>query len=339
MKKIQAKRMFFVYIMVLFAMLFCSIAWADFYVVASGKKAKKTILVSPKSTQTASGTALLNALSGITDASSTNPYLIIIEPGVYNIGTSSLQMKEYVDIQGSGENVTKIKGTIDGISSGVLAGADNAEVRFLTVRHAGGGATDAIAIFNSYASPKITNVTATSSGGTTAIGVYNIDSSSPEMTNVTATAPGGTHNYGVVNISCSPTMRNVTATASGGLKNCGVSNITSSPTMRNVTTTASGGTTNYGVLNDNSSSPKMINVVATGKNGTNNYGVATENSSTCKIDHSFLRGSTSTVITVSGATTYIGNTRLNGGAVSGSGTNKCAGVYDEDFNFYTSTCP
>jgi hypothetical protein len=43
-------------------------AWADdgFYVIAVGKRAKMTILVSPQSTQTASGTALRNAVGSPT---------------------------------------------------------------------------------------------------------------------------------------------------------------------------------------------------------------------------------------------------------------------------------
>ena len=87
-------------------------AWTDFYVIPVSR-AKRTVLVRPQSTQTASGTALLNALDAITDASATNPYLIIIEPGVFDIGSNSLVMKEYVDIEGSGESVTKITGNID----------------------------------------------------------------------------------------------------------------------------------------------------------------------------------------------------------------------------------
>ncbi len=51
----------------------------------------------------ASGTALLNALSGITGASEANPYLLKVEPGVYDLGTGTLRMKSFVDIEGSGE--------------------------------------------------------------------------------------------------------------------------------------------------------------------------------------------------------------------------------------------
>ena len=149
------------------------------------------VIVSPKpgDTPQANGTALLNNLAEIT-ADVNNPYLIKLGPGIYDIGTSSLQMKQYVDMEGSGENTTIITGHIDSYTSGVVQGASNAEIRFLTVRNTGGGSY-AIAIYNTSASPKITNVTASASGGRcNNYGVYN-NSSSPTMTNVTASASGG----------------------------------------------------------------------------------------------------------------------------------------------------
>ncbi len=341
MKKANRGRLFLVCVLVLGAVFMWSTAWADFYVIAAGKRAKRTVLVSPQSTAVASGTALLNAQNGINDASATNPYLIIIEPGVYDIGSSSLQMKSYVDIQGSGENVTKITGNIDSISSGVLKGADDAELRFLTVENtSGGGACYAHAIYNSSCSPKMTHVTATAAGGTWSYGVYN-NNSSPTMTNVTVATSGETHNYGVLNnSSSSPTMTNVTVTvtASGEeARNYGVLNNSSSPTMTSVTVVASGGTSNYGVQNNNSSST-MTSVTVVASGGTSyNYGVNNMSSSTTKIDHSVISGTT-TINTDESSYTYIGNTRLKGGAVNGY-HNTCAGVYDENFVFYPNTCP
>ena len=337
MKKANRGRLFLVCVLVLGAVFMWSTAWADFYVIAAGKRAKRTVLVSPQSTAVASGTALLNAQNGINDASATNPYLIIIEPGVYDIGSSSLQMKSYVDIQGSGENVTKITGNVAIGLSGVLKGADDAELRFLTVENTGGG-TYANAIFNLGASPSMTHVTATASGGTYNYGVFNHSSSSPTMTNVTATASGGASSSGVLNAHSSPTMTHVTATASGGNVNHGVeNNSSSSPTMTSVTATASGGTTSYGVDNF-SSSPKMTHVTATASGGTSyNYGVNNMSSSTTKIDHSVISGTT-TIYTSADSFTYVGNTRLKGGAVNGY-HNTCAGVYDENFVFYPNTCP
>lgn len=190
--KIAAKeRKFWICMLIIVFVLgwsvFCS---ADFYVIAAGKRAKKTVLVSPKATATQSGTALFDALARITDASEDNPYLIIIEPGIYDIQGGTLQMKEYVHIQGSGEIVTTVTGDIDSALSGVVRGVNNAELRFLTVENTGGG-FEAVAIYNNGASPMLTNLTATASGATVGnTGIYN-ESSSPTMMNVTATASGG----------------------------------------------------------------------------------------------------------------------------------------------------
>jgi hypothetical protein len=104
---------------------------------------KSTVVVSPVSTDTENGTTLLDALSGITDASATNPYLLSREPGTYDLGNGSLQMKEHVDIQGSGELNTIITSTVSplGCGNGTVLGADDAELRFLTVTNTGTGET------------------------------------------------------------------------------------------------------------------------------------------------------------------------------------------------------
>ncbi|MBP1696857.1 MAG: hypothetical protein H6Q41_2045 [Deltaproteobacteria bacterium] len=348
--------------------------------------------------------------------SATNPCLLKIMPGVYDVYGSALQMLGYVDIEGSGENTTKIKGYIDSSLSGVVIGASNAEIRFLTVENSGGGATK-IAIYNISASPKITNVkatastgylinygvynisssptmtnvTATASGGnTTCAGVYNT-SSSPAMTNVTATASGGSNwnvgvfnvssssptmvnvtasasgafSYGVYNSSSSPLMMNVTATSSGGgpsgsgirnysssavmmnvkaiasgstLENCGVNNESSSPQMTNVIATGSGGSDTYGVRND-ASSPTMTGVSATGSGGSMyNRGVYSRTSGIVTINHSIIAGSLQAILNNADAITRVGNTKLDGGPVTGGGVT-CAGVYDENYTFYANTCP
>ena len=203
-----------------------------------------------------------------------NPCLLKIMPGLYDIGSSSVVMQSYVDIEGSGENVTIISGTIDSNVSGVVNGASNAEIRFLTVEHRGAYAY-AIGLMNISASPKITNVTVTASGLGSVHGIYNV-SSSPTMINVTAnasTASGGL-SYGVINeSSSSPTMINVTANASGSTYNRGVINDYSSPTMINVSASASGGAESFGVQNTFYSSPSMTDVTATASEGTQNYGV------------------------------------------------------------------
>jgi hypothetical protein len=190
----------------------------------------RTVIVSPVGTPQQNGAALLSAMAAISaTASAANPGLLKIEPGVYDLGTGPLNLRAYVDIEGSGEAVTKItgagsasSGTGTVVASGIPTGT--AELRFLTVVNTG-GATYATAIYNSGSSPKLTHVTATASGGTNNAGVDNESYSAPAMTNVIATASGGTNSYGVYNYGVSsPVMTEVTATGSGGGSNYGVYN-------------------------------------------------------------------------------------------------------------------
>ncbi|MGC1378809.1 MAG: hypothetical protein WA821_21435, partial [Anaerolineales bacterium] len=313
--------------------------------------------------------------------------------------TERVTMRQYVDIEGSGELTTKITFTgstsWDGTSS-TLLGANNAELRFLTVENTGGAAY-AFAIYNSSAAPRLTHVTATASGGTESYGVFN-SSSSPTMTNVIASASGGTYSIGVQNVESSPTMTHVIASASGGTHNMGVNNNNPcSPMMTDVTASASGGTDSYGVyngsgsptmtnviasasgatmyndgvFNSSSASPTMTNVTASASGGmysygvrnysssatinnsvisasggTNNYGIYNttnhpEIASTVRVNNSQISGSTNTIVNDTNFTTLIGGSQLYGGPVdtSAGGTLTCAGVYDENYTFYASTCP
>ena len=139
------------------------------------------------------------ALNSITDASVTNPYLVVIGPGVYTV-TAPVVMKEWVDITGSGENVTKIKGAIstgDSSTSSIITGADNSALSLLTAENTGGG-TYSMALYNGSASPKVSAVTARASGGTYTYGIYNDHHSSPTMTDVNITASGVAFNRGSV---------------------------------------------------------------------------------------------------------------------------------------------
>lgn len=65
-----------------------------------------------------------------------NPYLVKIMPGVYDIGASTVTMRSFVDIEGSGRNATVIKYSPlpSGLYSTVLVrGADNSSIRMLTL--------------------------------------------------------------------------------------------------------------------------------------------------------------------------------------------------------------
>ncbi len=242
-------------------------------VMITGAWAFKAVYVSPLPGDTASanGTALISALNGITDASPALPYRLYLGPGIYDLGSSVLQMKEYVSIVGSGEDGTIIQGNVSTLS-GVVNGANNAELQYLTVKNNAWG-TYAIAIANVSVSPKITNVKVIASGGSGSYscGVLNYFSA-PFLTDVNVTSSGGSnsYSYGVLNYYSSSFLTNVTIASSGGTGSYsyGVLNYSSSPTMANVAVKASGDYYNYGIYNY-FSSPTMISVDADAFGGAN----------------------------------------------------------------------
>lgn len=84
--------------------------------VIQGAALVRTITVSPVIVGGApdpiqSGTALLAAVAGITTASATNRYLIKLEPGVYDLGASTITLPPFVGMDGSGSQNTVIVST------------------------------------------------------------------------------------------------------------------------------------------------------------------------------------------------------------------------------------
>jgi hypothetical protein len=268
-------------------------------------------------------TKLSTALAAITDATPSKPYVIKIAPGIYT-ETASVVLKDYVDVEGSGQDITTIECACssahyhDALSATVSATAITAEIRHLTINNTGGGNQYNTGVWTENVADgafSMLHVTATATGGTLEnVGVYNFSNSSPSMNNVTATAAGGTNNYGVYNVlSSSPSMNNVTATA-----------------------TATGSTLNYGVFND-SSSPSMNNVTATAAGGTYSYGMYLVAYSSPTIRNSAITGTTNSIFNDSFLFPKVADTAL-GGAVAGTGVFTCIGVYDTAFVRLGTSC-
>jgi hypothetical protein len=277
-----------------------------------------TVVVSPVGSATQNGTALRDALEGIKNASADNPYLLKIEPGVYDLGSlqfSSLDMQSFVDVEGSGEGVTTI--TSSNPFSGTVVGAANSELRSLTVKHTGGpnGATAILDFANDF---RVRHVTAAASGeGPINYGVNILGTAM--LSQVTATASGASARNTGVEIRGTATLDQVTATGSGGSGDgsrgveIGNSSADATAVLSQVTATASGGPFSYGVLNAGST----------------------------QIHNSRISGDTATLGNNAG-TMRVGASHLSGppSTKSSGSTLICAGVYDEDYAFSAGPdCP
>lgn len=306
-------------------------------------------------------TAMSDYIAWCGTSSASNPCLLKIMPGVYDVGFNYIRMQPYIDIEGSGENTTVITGTNGSgfdLSFGLVNGASNAELRYITIKNTG-AASYTTALGCSSASPKVTNVTLITSGGDFSIGMLNVNSS-PVLSNVTVNVVGRTTATGISNSSSSPTISNTTAKASGatnrnvgifntnptsltvmnnvvssaagGIDNMGVYNVGCSPTMTNVSSSASGGTNSYGVYND-SASTSMNGVTAGASGGTKNYGLYNYLTGsityTTSIDRSTFEGATNSIYTNSDKyTVRVGASKLTGGTVDSVGNYICVAVYN-----------
>lgn len=171
----------------------------------------RTEIVNATGNPTNDGTALLNAVASLSPTpSATNRWLIKLEPGTYDLGTDDLVVPQYVDIEGSGIEATTIQGNYDPFANsstplvnGMVKGADNSEIRELTVHcisTSGSEQGACMAMSNESVSPRITRVRFLSDGSGTGThwGVRNYDSAPTfEDVEVKLTSSDSANNYGI----------------------------------------------------------------------------------------------------------------------------------------------
>jgi hypothetical protein len=303
----------------------------------------RTVIVTPGASAAASGTLLINALAAMTGTQA-NPMLLKLEPGVYDLGAASLPLKPYIDLEGSGQNVTTITSTSTNGTLSYTAGTGPVELRFLTVNNTGTGATGyAINLNDSNASLALTNATANASGATTTYAIFAQQATSLTLTNATASAAGtGTSIIGVnVGSAVKAFVANgltVTATsASGGSSATGMVADAINSTLSNLNVTSNATSTSVfaiGVQFDVGSTQLSNSLITAGaavgggradasdvNNGasvfisgsrlsataTVGFGVLAQTSGTAKVANTQLAASTQTGIASGGTLTCFGD--------------------------------
>jgi hypothetical protein len=271
----------------------------------NGKDLARTVIVSPVGTAVQNGTALLAAHNAIVGASATNPYLLKIEPGQFNLGTQSLVMKPFVDVEGSGQAMTTIiAGDPAGCCTGTVQGASNAWLRSLSVVNTGSAEGEAYAIF------------ATAAAG------FVVD-------DVFASAQGSTDNAGIaVYAGTFLDVRDSGLSADGGLYATGIYLEDSSVSISDTVASAGAGTTetaglwlvrSHGSVSDST----FISVHGVRLDGTAGSG-------SLQMRGSEVSGSTNRVLqsTPGAYDVEIGTTWFVGGPALGIGSLSCAQSYE-----------
>jgi hypothetical protein len=319
----------------------------------------------------ASGTALLKAVNEITDASATKHYVVKIEPGTYSIGAAMLTMKPFVDLEGSGQQATVIRGagaTDESRLTGLIKGARSAEIRNLQVVAEGAERSARIAILVDNADTSITDVTVRSGGAGSNWGIRNANAATPTIEDTTIFTSNGSINYGISNDGSSvlPVIKRTVVDVSGetatGIAFFGGAlakemrdlqiHVSSGKQIRGVMIDTSGiqpdpnanyafritGSTvaverGYGIYAHGPSITINVEQSQIRAAGAGTIGIYNADGAVV-VDHSEIAAEDLTVLA---GEAKIGATRLEGGAVP---LGKCAGVYDESFTFYAGPkCP
>jgi hypothetical protein len=216
----------------------------------------RTNLVSGAGTALANGAALLSAVATAAPngcAASNRRWLVRLEPGIFNLGSSGLVMKNCVDIEGSGRDVTTILS--QGSPSTITWGAGiTAEVRNLTIQNSPpSGQTFAVTLNSSTGALSRVNVIAT--GTSTVIGVLvSGTGTSPVLSDVAVTASSTANTqsefvYGLYFNQSTPLVNNVKISiASPNTDNTGIYEISgAAATVDGGAVTVSGGTIDIGI--------------------------------------------------------------------------------------------
>jgi hypothetical protein len=271
----------------------------------------RTKIVDPAGTPAQNGKDLIAAVNSIDDSGASNPYLVQLGPGTYDLGELAIAMPRYVELAGAGPGVTTVTSSTETLNS---APAD--ELRDLRIDAQGPAATaltvtDPMTVYDSL-------VTASGSGAT-AFNIAGGGSLDLRDSAIEVDAGNGTSAVTALNLnSGSATLASdsVTATASSTAA-VAVSNRNGSAALRSST------------------------VKASGSAGSASYGLATSGTGTITADSSSIAGSAAAINNNgnSQSTIRVGASKVDGAALTpGFGTVTCVASYSAAYAPLSAAC-
>lgn len=263
---------------------------------SGGEPLRRTVVLHGDGSPTANGTALLNAVAGVP---ATDRWLVKLEPGVYDLGTSSLSLPSNVDLEGSGDPSSTI---LSLTAAGTVVASSNT-IRLVRIL-AGGGDAKAVQVPNG---KKVTLqlVSLRASGSGAPIGLDD-DGSGQVVQSVVSGISSGAGGFGM------------------GIRTSGIVTISQS----RIVASADGGGSQAAAIN------AFGSVIVTGSEltsigsaGASSYGQVVQGGS-AQIDASQVQGTTSS-ISASNGPIKVGASKLTGPpSVSGTGSVACAASYN-----------
>jgi hypothetical protein len=275
----------------------------------------RTKIVDPGDTPSQNGRDLLAAVDSINDSGQSRPYLVQLGPGSYDLGESTLELPEDVELAGAGPAVTTVTASADA----TLDPGPDTEVRDLAIEAEGAAsravsATSTLTIYNA-------NLSASGNGATAVfVGSASIRIRDSEIT-----------------ASSTSAQEAIAVDAAG-------SGVTALDGDRIAATTASASGVAIAVSSHISSGAVIVRgstVVANGPAGGAASALATAGTGSITADASSISGSTASLNNDGGpsSTIRVGGSKLSGAvATPGFGTVACAFSYSASYAPLSSAC-
>ncbi|HYO64489.1 MAG TPA: hypothetical protein VEU33_00295, partial [Archangium sp.] len=322
-------------------------------------------IVPPGDTPLIGGENLRKALQSIVKVSAEEPWLLFVEPGVYDLGPQGLQLRPYIHVQGSGQQLTTVRSRAPGPT---VVTADHTELRSLTVEHLGGSG-EAVALSNPSSLFRARDVVAVArEGSSLTVGLLSTagaGSGGFEHVQASAVSSRG-DTMGFSCEGCSVKVSGSTFLAQGGARATGVSVRRGRVELWDSSASARGGSEALGLEAEGSrlvlvraelsgseggvsvglrlaSSPASIRdstLSGSGPSGLQARALEVLRSDSTPqvvdVQRSTLSGTTQSLRSAEGYSIRIAASQLRGGKPDGNGIVSCNGCYDENFNSPTS---
>lgn len=262
--------------------------------------------------------AITDLASWCGTANETNPCLVKIMPGVYDLGAGYLQMKSYVDVEGSGQNVTILRG-YHGFGVAYFYLTSHAELRSLSLENTVGGIADAYGLKSYQSSMQVKDVTVRVVGGTQRVKAVDISGIAPspeavlDHVTVVATGPAQYLTAALFVTNTNVVVRNGSLTASSAADVYGVYSNYGAATVKifDTTVNASGAWNNCIGVYNRSGLVELTGVQATA-DSSRAWGVYNAGGGTAKLQSCRVKGLNTVFSDMS--STYIGTTWIDGAA-------------------------
>ena len=323
-----------------------------------------------------SGTELLAMVAAIPSTgaeapSASNPWLIRVGPGIYDLGAGSLALPVYTALEGAGRDITVVAAAGYGGTAGTVIMADHGKLSRLTVANAGSAGFE-IAVYLPASASKVAlehvtlEASSPSNASGYALGLFADGTTSFSLVDCDVTVHGAHNNFGIKAFTSSDESRldgvrvNVYGSNPSGTS-YGFWGSGASAVITNSRFYVSDGSPQYGVYAAGAGgaldlrnsevytygagsiavSIDTINATLLGDLiSSPAYGVATGGAGgggSADISNCNIKGGTYWLLNASGFTVAVGASKLVGGTFSG-GVVSCFGNYTGSA-FLASTCP